>query len=80
MQYRSGEQGTPIPVRSDRFYKLGDDWYFNVRGGKAFGPFRCREEAEKALDEFLNPAQDYTGNVRPFGSLRALRWRKQFRD
>nr|WP_010133118.1 DUF6316 family protein [Microbulbifer agarilyticus] len=69
-QYRRGEQNTRIPARSDRFYKLGDDWYFNVRGGKAFGPYRCRDEAEKALQAFLHPKHDYHGNVRPFGRLR----------
>ena len=79
-QYRRGEQGVDIPPRSDRFYKLGDDWYFNARGGKVFGPFSCKEEALKAAERFLNPAQGYTGNVRPFGSLRAQRWRRQFRS
>ncbi|MCK7597774.1 DUF6316 family protein [Microbulbifer sp. CAU 1566] len=78
-QYRRGEQGQTIPPRADRFYKLGDDWYFTVRGGKAFGPFTCRAEAEKAVEKFLNPAKEYAGNVRPFGSLRAKRWRSQFR-
>lgn len=74
-QYRRGENGTSIPPRADRFFKLDDDWYFTVRGGKTFGPYACREEAEKAVDNFLSPRSNYTGNVRPFGSLRARRWR-----
>ncbi|WP_369414668.1 DUF6316 family protein [Microbulbifer elongatus] len=74
-QYRRGEEGSNIPPRSDRYYKLGDDWYFNARGGKTFGPYPCKAEAEKAARQFLNPPQHYTGNVRPFGSLRAKRWR-----
>lgn len=78
-QYRRGEHGPNIPPRSDRFYKLGDEWYFNARGGKAFGPYRCKEEAAQAVERLLNPAQDYHGNVHPFGSLRAKRWRRQLR-
>lgn len=78
-QYRRGEQGQQIPPRTERFYKLDDDWYFNVRGGKTFGPYSCREEAEKAVTKLLNPAKKYSGNVRPFGSLRARRWRDAHR-
>lgn len=74
-RYRRGEQGQAVPPRSDRFYKLDDDWYFTVRGSKTFGPFCCREEAKKAVEKFLNPAKDYADNVRPFGSQRARRWR-----
>ncbi|WP_105102391.1 DUF6316 family protein [Microbulbifer pacificus] len=74
-RYRRGEQGNPIPPRADRFFKVDNDWFFTVRGGNTFGPFSCREEAEKAVDKYLNPLQEYSGNVRPFGSLRARRWR-----
>ncbi|WGL15637.1 DUF6316 family protein [Microbulbifer bruguierae] len=76
-QYRRGEQNTSIPPRAERYFKLDDDWYFTVRGGNTFGPYPCREEAQKAVEKFLDPAQAYTGNVRPFGSLRARRWLKQ---
>ncbi|WP_078084408.1 DUF6316 family protein [Microbulbifer mangrovi] len=73
-RYRRGEQGQSIPPRADRFFKLDDDWYFTVRGGNTFGPFACKAEAEKAVDRFLNPLKEYSGNVRPFGSQRARRW------
>ena len=74
-QYRRGEEGQQIPPRAERYYKLGNEWYFNVRGGQTFGPFCCREEAEQAFEKFLHPTTDYKGNVRPFGSLRARHWR-----
>ncbi|MFD1217004.1 MULTISPECIES: DUF6316 family protein [Microbulbifer] len=76
-QYRRGEQGKVIPPRADRYYKVENDWYFQVRGGRTFGPFRCREEAEKAFGQYLNPPHNYRGNVRPFGSQRARRWRSE---
>ncbi|SEA13537.1 DUF6316 family protein [Microbulbifer marinus] len=85
-QYRAGEEGQPLPPRSDRFYKVGDDWYFQVRGGACFGPFTCRGEAERAVRIYFSHSQDTdatpAGNgavIHPFGSLRAKRWRKQFR-
>jgi Domain of unknown function (DUF6316) len=74
-QYRRGEQGTPIPPRAERYFKVDNDWYFTVRGGNTFGPFPCREAAVSAVDHYLNPLKEYSGNVRPFGSLRARRWR-----
>ncbi|GEM_PF-1498474 len=74
-QYRRGEEGQTIPPRAERFYKLEDEWYFNVRGGKTFGPYACREQAANALEKLLNPVREYKGNVRPFGNLRARRWR-----
>ncbi|MEW5248684.1 DUF6316 family protein [Microbulbifer sp. 2201CG32-9] len=54
-RYRNGEEGQPIPPRSDRFYKVGDDWYFQVRGGRCFGPYPCRSEAEQALTTLFDP-------------------------
>lgn len=76
-QYRRGEEARSIPARTERFYKLENDWYFNVRGGKTFGPYPCREEAEKAVEKFLNPAMKYAGNVRPFGNLRARQLKRK---
>ena len=78
-QYRRGEKDKSIPPRAERFYKLDDDWYFTVRGGNTFGPFTCKAEAENAVENFLNPLKEYSGNVRPFGSLRARRWRNAHR-
>lgn len=74
-QYRRGEEDRSIPPRAERFFKLGDDWYFNMRGGKVFGPFPCREEAEAAVKQSLDTPVEYTGNIRPFGSQRARQWR-----
>jgi hypothetical protein len=77
-QYRADEQGRPFPLRAERFYKLGDDWYFLVRGGTQFGPYRSRAEADQAVRQFFRPADAQPasgGVVHPFGSQRAKRWR-----
>ncbi|WP_141398497.1 MULTISPECIES: DUF6316 family protein [Microbulbifer] len=94
-QYRKGEQGRPIPPRSDRFYKVGDDWYFQVRGGTCFGPYPCRASADQAVRLYFGlPLEDGSrgssssptkqnpakgANVHPFGSRRAHRWRREQR-
>lgn len=58
-QYRKGEQGGQIPPRSDRFYKVGDDWYFQVRGGTCFGPYSCRASADRAVRLYFGlPPED----------------------
>ena len=49
---RAGESG-PIPVRSDRFYLLQDQWFFATREGAPMGPFETREGAEVGIVDFL---------------------------
>ncbi|WP_323846406.1 DUF6316 family protein [Microbulbifer magnicolonia] len=81
LQHRAGEQGQPIPLRSDRFYKLGDEWYFQIRGGACFGPFACRSEAARTARLFFCPPRDSSGNptgavIHPFGSRPAKQRQK----
>lgn len=82
-QYRAGEVGHPIPPRSDRFFKVEHDWFFQVRGGACFGPYPCREEAQRAVRQLFGPPRQ-SGNgsavIHPFGSQRGKRWRKNQRS
>jgi len=55
-QRRTGEKG-PIPFRSDRFFCLGNRWYFSTREGFNSGPFASRERAEAGLDRYLQVAR-----------------------
>lgn len=41
------------PSRSDRFYQIGDEWYFAVRKGPDQGPYRSKDEARAALRVFI---------------------------
>lgn len=50
---RQNEFGS-IPFRSDRFFTVGDKWYFTTREGFDSGPYANRERAEKSLQRFLN--------------------------
>jgi hypothetical protein len=50
--HRQNELGR-IPFRSDRFFSVGDKWYFTTREGFDSGPYANRERAEKSLQRFL---------------------------
>jgi len=53
MQQRAGEQGS-VPFRSNRFFCVGNKWYFTTREGFDSGPFASRERAEEGLRRFLH--------------------------
>jgi len=52
-QVRSGEEGR-TPFRSNRFFCVGNRWYFTTREGFDSGPFASRERAETGLKRFLH--------------------------
>ncbi len=52
MDHRSGESGN-IPFRSERFFQVGNDWYFTARGGEDRGPFETRDDAKAELQLFM---------------------------
>ena len=58
---------TPLKRRThqdgnDRIYQGADgQWYFNVRGNQAKGPFESYHDAEGALEQFIDVC---TGRVR----------------
>jgi hypothetical protein len=49
---RSEEHGQ-IPLRSDRFYAVGKQWYFAVRKGRDQGPFPSHDVARAALRRYI---------------------------
>lgn len=49
---RAGELGA-IPGRSERFLTEQNQWFFQTREGAVEGPFDSRNQAGKALGEFL---------------------------
>lgn len=56
---RQGECGKH-PLRSDRFFAIGSEWYFSTREGASIGPFTAKKDAETGLNdfiEFLNVAE-----------------------
>ncbi len=49
---RAGENGN-VPGRSNRFFSVAGEWYFNTREGAPMGPFDDRREEEQGLFDFL---------------------------
>ena len=49
---RHGEQDF-TPFRSGRLYVVNGQSYFDTREGKQFGPYRTKNEADKALAVFV---------------------------
>lgn len=52
MQNRQGEIGD-VPFRSDRFFAVGNKWYFSTREGFDSGPYANKERAKMSLQRFL---------------------------
>lgn len=49
---RGEEQDAPL--RSERFFKLADDWYFTTREGVTMGPFGSHDLAKAAVSDFIS--------------------------
>lgn len=55
-QRRAGEDRF-IPYRSNRFFCLGNRWYFSTREGFNSGPYATRDRAEAGLQRYLRVAR-----------------------
>ena len=51
--HRTGELGD-IPFRSDRFFCVGNQWYFSTREGFDSGPYADKQRASQSLQRFLH--------------------------
>ena len=43
-----------VPVRSERFYNIDDEWWFAIRLGTDQGPYPTQIAAKQALIEYIN--------------------------
>jgi len=70
MQYRKNEDAKSW-FRSDRFFIINSQWYFNTREGQNVGPFESIEHAQKSVPLFLDTLQN-TKNGRDFAQSIAI--------
>ena len=42
-----------VPIRSGRFFKLANYWFFATREGPAMGPYDALEQAEVAVGDYV---------------------------
>ncbi len=40
-------------VRSDRYFKLSDYWYFITREGATLGPYDSKDQAQDAVADYI---------------------------
>ena len=50
---RSDEQGD-VPFRSNRFFCVGNRWYFSTREGFDSGPYADKNRAQNSLERFIS--------------------------
>lgn len=60
-RHRDGELGV-VPLRSGRFYYIEQNWYFFCREGRDQGPFKSREIAESALNNYIEQRTQFSVN------------------
>jgi hypothetical protein len=53
---RHGEKGG-LSFRTERFFAVGNRWYFSTREGIDSGPYASKDRAEEGLRRFLKVAQ-----------------------
>ncbi|WNO07539.1 DUF6316 family protein [Teredinibacter sp. KSP-S5-2] len=42
-----------VRYRTDRCFRVGNDWYFATREGKDIGPYKNRVAAERAVPRYV---------------------------
>ncbi|MBQ0719820.1 MAG: hypothetical protein KBT88_15100 [Gammaproteobacteria bacterium] len=47
------ERSSASPLRSDRYFKLSDYWYFITREGATLGPYDSRDQAQDAVADYI---------------------------
>lgn len=52
MEFRAGEQPRSV-FRTDRFCQINDSWYFVTREQTQEGPFPSRNDAQSALQSYI---------------------------
>ncbi|MCW8899827.1 MAG: DUF6316 family protein [Gammaproteobacteria bacterium] len=50
---RKGEDAKQTRFRANRLFSSGTAWYFSTRDGKERGPFMSKENAQKAIEDYL---------------------------
>lgn len=50
---RTGEEGRPIPIRGERFFKLEHFWFFATREGASVGPYDSMDQAVQGVEDFI---------------------------
>ncbi len=47
------ESASTAPLRSNRYFKLSDYWYFITREGATLGPYDSKDQAKDAVADYI---------------------------
>ncbi len=50
-------------LRSDRFFKLSDYWYFITREGATLGPYDSKDQAQHAVADYIQFVNQASPNI-----------------
>ena len=50
---RSGESAEQVKFRSQRLFSVGPQWFFSTREGTDQGPFSNKEQAQQAINTYI---------------------------
>ena len=53
INYRTGDNNISVMFRSNRFYMMGNNWYFSTREGIDQGPYSSRIEAHDVMQNYI---------------------------
>ncbi len=60
---RANDGEPVVAIRSERYFKLYDYWYFATREGAMLGPFDTREQALRATRDYIEFMQKEAPNA-----------------
>ena len=49
----SDSSSSAARMRSDRYFKLSDYWYFITREGATLGPYDSKDQAQQAVADYI---------------------------
>lgn len=55
--------GSSTHVRSKRYFKLSEHWYFTTREGATLGPYDSVEQAEQAVSDYIQFVSQATPSI-----------------
>ena len=60
---RTSDQESRVVFRADRIFASNGEYFFDTREGTTLGPFASREQAEQAIQQYIDRMSDGESNA-----------------
>lgn len=60
---RTSDQESRVVFRADRIFASNGEYFFDTREGTTLGPFFSREQAEQAIQQYIERMSDGESNA-----------------